>query len=402
MLRYADRTHRIIAMPVRRDFSLYVHIPYCISKCPYCDFNSHVVPQIPETEYTDALIRELNYFGAHPDWQGRSVKSVFFGGGTPSVFMPQTIAKILQRIAELFPFELGCEITLEANPGTIDQKNFSGYSQAGINRISVGVQSFQPHLLKFLGRAHSAEEARRALRLVKQAGFENFNLDLIYANPGQSLAELAADLDTALEFQPPHLSAYNLTFEEGTPFHYEQRAGRLRPLNEDEELAMAELIESRLRRAGMERYEISNYAKAGRESRHNVNYWRGGDYLGIGAGAHSYKKLNAQSAVRARRWSNEKNPGRYMARLAEADDAIVDREEISREQAATEFMFLGLRMIQGVSVDLFRADFDQSPAKYFPRIAEWLEAGFMEEQTGYVRLTDRGMMVANSIFVHFM
>jgi oxygen-independent coproporphyrinogen-3 oxidase len=268
-------------------FSLYVHIPYCISKCPYCDFNSHVVPEIPELQYTEALLRELDYFARLSDWQDRPAQSIFFGGGTPSTFAPGTIGRIIQRVAALLPVEPSCEITLEANPGTVDQENFSGYREAGVNRISVGVQSFQPRLLKFLGRAHSADDARRALKVIKDTGFENFSFDLMYANPGQTLAELEADLDTALNFQSPHLSAYNLTFEEGTPFHHEYRAGKLRPLSEDEEIAMAELIESKLARAGLDRYEISNYARPGRQSRHNVNYWRGGDYLGVGAGAHS-------------------------------------------------------------------------------------------------------------------
>jgi len=382
-------------------FSLYIHIPYCISKCPYCDFNSHVVPEIPERQYTDALLRELDCFGVLSDWQGRPVQSIFFGGGTPSTFMPGSISRMLERVTELFPVDPSCEITLEANPGTIDQRNFIGYREAGVNRISVGVQSFAPRLLKFLGRAHSADDARRALLVVKHAGFENFSFDLIYANPGQTLDEVEADLDAALEFQSPHLSAYNLTFEEGTPFHHEYRAGKLRSLSEDEEIAMAELIENKLGEAGLKRYEISNYARPGRQSRHNVNYWRGGDYLGIGAGAHSYKQISIDG-VWGRRWSNEKNPARYMALVDATNQSVVDREEIDREKAAGEFMFLGLRMTDGVSADLFRTRFGQSPAEYFPQILDWLEAEFLEATNGYLRLTHKGMMVANSIFVQFM
>ena len=188
----------------------------------------------------------------------------------------------------LFPIDSACEITLEANPGTVESANFGGYRSYGVNRISVGVQSFQPHLLKFLGRVHSADEAVKALQVIGDAGFENFSLDLIYANPGQTLRDLENDLDTALGFQSPHLSAYNLTIEEGTPFHHEYRSGRISLLSEDQEIAMAELIERRLSDAGLQRYEISNYARPGFHSRHNVNYWQSGDYLGIGAGAHSH------------------------------------------------------------------------------------------------------------------
>jgi oxygen-independent coproporphyrinogen-3 oxidase len=382
-------------------FSLYIHIPYCISKCPYCDFNSHVVPEIPEKQYTEALLCELERFGASEDWHGREVQSIFFGGGTPSTFRPTSIGKLLAWIAATFPLEADCEITLEANPGTVDRKNFFGYRDAGVNRISVGVQSFQPRLLKFLGRVHSAHEARKALEVVREAGFDNFSFDLIYANPTQTLKELEADLDEALAFQPPHLSAYNLTFEEGTPFHHEYRSGRLQSLAEEEEIAMAELIEQKLGAAGLARYEISNYSRPGLYSRHNVNYWRGGDYLGLGAGAHSYKKTNAEG-VFGRRWSNEKNPGRYMERIDAAAEAVTDRENLERMKAAGEFMFLGLRMTEGISIDAFRSRFGNEPGELFPRVASWIEGNLMEEKSGFLRLTDRGLLVANSIFVEFM
>jgi oxygen-independent coproporphyrinogen III oxidase len=381
-------------------FSLYIHIPYCVSKCPYCDFNSHVVAQIPEQSYTDNLLRELEFFGGRDEWRGRTVQSIFFGGGTPSTFEPQNIRKLLTAVAATFTFEVDCEITLEANPGTVDSEKFFGYRDAGVNRISVGVQSFQPRLLKFLGRIHSADEAKRALITVKQANFNSFSFDLIYANPGQTLAELEADLDAALEFQPPHLSAYNLTFEEGTPFHHEYRSGKMRNLSEDEEIAMAELIEVKLSEAGLKRYEISNYARSGRHSRHNVNYWRGGDYLGLGAGAHSYRRNS--DGVSGQRWSNEKNPAKYMTQVSETHLAIVDREAIEREKAAAEFMFLGLRMTEGISSENFRRRFGQTPIEFYPQIKSWIDAELLEEQTGSLRFTPKGLLLANSIFVHFM
>jgi oxygen-independent coproporphyrinogen-3 oxidase len=381
-------------------FSLYIHIPYCISKCPYCDFNSHVVAEIPESSYTDALLRELEFYGANSDWRDRTVQTVFFGGGTPSTFKPASIATLLARIAAIFPLDPDCEITMEANPGTVDAAYFAGYRAAGVNRISVGVQSFQPRLLKFLGRVHDAEEAKQALKIVKDAGFENFSFDLIYANPGQTLKELATDLDTALEFQPPHLSAYNLTFEEGTPFHHEYRAGRMANLSEDEEIAMAELIESKLNAAGLQRYEISNYARPGLHSRHNVNYWRSGDYLGIGAGAHSYRR-NADG-VTGQRWSDEKNPARYMAQVAASHQAVVERDEIDFEKAAGEFMFLGLRMTEGISTEVFRARFARPPGEFYPRIESWIEGGFLQQRGEFLRLTPKGLLLANSIFVEFM
>ncbi len=381
-------------------FSLYIHIPYCISKCPYCDFNSHVVTDIPEASYTDALLRELEYYGEDEAWRGRTVQSIFFGGGTPSTFQPTTIGRLLAWVAATFPLNADCEITMEANPGTVDAAHFAGYRAAGVNRISVGVQSFQPRLLKFLGRIHDADEAKRALNIVKQAGFDNFSFDLIYANPGQTLAELANDLDTALEFQPPHLSAYNLTFETGTPFHHEYRAGRMANLSEDEEIAMADLIEAKLCAAGLKRYEISNYARSWFQSRHNVNYWRAGDYLGLGAGAHSYQRHG--DGITGQRWSDEKNPARYMTLVAQSNHGVIDREEIDFHKAAGEFMFLGLRLTAGISVEMFRARFGTAPEAFYPRIKIWQDGGFLEEQAGHLRLTARGLMLANSIFVEFM
>jgi oxygen-independent coproporphyrinogen III oxidase len=388
-------------MSASKPFSLYIHIPYCISKCPYCDFNSHVVAQIPEGNYIDALIRELNHFASEPDWRGRTVQSIFFGGGTPSTFKPSSIGSILERVAKSFAMDSSCEITLEANPGTVDYAHFSGYRDAGVNRISVGVQSFQPRLLKFLGRVHTAEEGRKALEVVRRAGFDNFSFDLIFANPGQTLKELEDDLDAALEYRSPHLSAYNLTFEEGTPFHHEYRCGRMTTLTEDEEIAMAELIEDKLCRVGLKRYEISNYALSGRHSRHNVNYWRLGDYLGLGAGAHSYLQTDMDCILR-KRWSNEKNPGRYMSLIDQNGIAITDQEDIDRDKAAGEFLFLGLRMTSGVSSEAFRSRFGRSPVDFFPKIKTWRDGELMEEKNGNLRLTAKGLLLANSIFVEFV
>jgi len=382
-------------------FSLYIHIPYCISKCPYCDFNSHVVPEIPEQAYTEALLKELECYAAGGDWRGRTVQSIFLGGGTPSTFHPQSIGQVLEKIAAAFAIDSRCEITLEANPGTVDREKFFGYRACGVNRISVGVQSFQPRLLKFLGRAHSAEDAKLALKVVRTAGFENFSLDLIYANPGQTPAELNFDLETALSFEPPHISAYNLTFEEGTPFYRQLRSGTIEPLSEDEEIAMAELIVDRLRSAGLERYEISNYARPGFYSRHNTNYWTGGDYLGLGAGAHSYRRVSA-NGVYGHRWCNEKNPALYMSKIQPSGSAIIEREETDLQKSAGEFMFSGLRLVDGICPHAFAARFGKGVFELYPQISAWVREGLMETNRGRLRLTPRGLLVANSIFEHFV
>jgi len=385
----------------QKPFSLYVHIPYCISKCPYCDFNSHVVPEIPEANYTEALIQELNHYARIDHWRGRSIRTIFFGGGTPSTFQPSSIGRILETAAALFGIESTCEITLEANPGTVESANFVGYRSHGVNRISLGVQSFQPHLLKFLGRAHSSDEAVKALQVIGDAGFENFSLDLIYANPGETLCDLENDLDAALRFQSPHLSAYNLTIEEGTPFHHAYRSGRISPLSEDQEIAMAELIEQRLNDAGLQRYEISNYARPGFHSRHNVNYWQSGDYLGIGAGAHSHKQV-ADRGIYGRRWWNEKNPAHYMSKISKSGQSVTDAEESDLNTAAGEYMFSGLRLVEGICLDAFVTRFGKSAAELYPQISEWVGEGLMAIDSNRLRLTPCGILVANSIFVHFV
>jgi len=382
-------------------FSLYIHIPYCVSKCPYCDFNSHVVAEIPEKSYTAALIAELGRYAGLDDWRGRPIQSIFFGGGTPSTFHPESIGKILERVAAQWPLVSECEITLEANPGTVDRANFFGYRACGVNRISIGVQSFQPRLLKFLGRVHSADEAKEALAVVRESGFDNFNLDLIYANPSQTLQELAADLETALSFQSPHLSAYNLTIEEGTPFHQEYRRGSIQLLSEEDEIEMADHIEQRLRQAGLERYEISNYARPGFHSRHNVNYWTDGDYLGLGAGAHSYQKTRTDGSY-GRRWWNEKAPNRYIQAVSWNRQAVAETEQPDIRKAAGDFMFSGLRLTDGISLDAFAARFGQNPVTFYPQMPDWISEGYMEKNDDRLRLTRRGLMVANSIFVHFV
>jgi oxygen-independent coproporphyrinogen III oxidase len=382
-------------------FSLYIHIPYCISKCPYCDFNSHVVPDIPETSYTEALIQELHHYAAMDHWRARTVQTVFFGGGTPSTFQPSSIGLLLEKAAALFDVDPGCEITLEANPGTVDVGNFFGYRAAGVNRISVGVQSFNSRLLKFLGRAHSAAEAESALHVVKDAGFENFSLDLIYANPGQTVRDLEKDLDIALSLQSPHLSAYNLTIEEGTPFHHEYRCGNLQLLGEEEEIAMVDLVEKKLGDAGLQRYEISNYARPGFHSRHNLNYWQSGDYLGIGAGAHSYQ-TGLADGIYGRRWWSEKSPARYMNRIKESGQAVTDTEDSALTKAAGEYMFCGLRLTEGVSLNAFAARFGENIERLYPAIVDWVGEGLMELHGDHLRLTRRGLLVANSIFIHFV
>ena len=378
-------------------FSLYVHIPYCISKCPYCDFNSHVAARIPEEEYTQALLRELRHYSESETWAGRSVKTVFFGGGTPSTFEGNSIGAVLEQAAKRFGFGEAMEITLEANPGAVDAARFRDYYACGVNRISIGAQSFDGKLLQFLGRVHSTEETRQALRSVRDADFDNFSLDLIYGIPGQTVDGVSRDLSEALEHEPPHLSAYNLTIEKGTPFHARYRQGHLKPLDEEVEIEMADRVQSTLADAGLERYEISNYARPGLESRHNVNYWQGGDYLGIGAGAHSHHRKPDDPL--GERWQNERLPTGYMRLANETGHAVVERERPEMRQAMAECLFTGLRMIRGVSVRGFERRFGTRAEHAFPVIADWLSDGLMVEDDRRLRLAPRGLLLANELFV---
>ena len=379
-------------------FSLYIHIPYCAVKCPYCDFNVRVARKIPEAEYAAALKRELEHYAGTDGWGGRGLKSLFFGGGTPSLFAPETIGGIVERAARLFPFAADAEITLEANPE--NRGRFNGYRAAGVNRLSLGAQSFKPDVLRYLGRLHSADDTRAALQTIRGA-FENFSLDLIYAVPGESPADVRDDLAAALEFSPPHLSAYSLTVEEKTEFAYRLKRGRMTLVPEAEEIAMAETIEETLAGAGLGRYEISNYARPGRESRHNSAYWDGGDYLGIGAGAHSYLRVD-KDGVFGRRWREEKNPLRYMERVAREGTAAMERENLDAATAAAEFLFMGLRTMRGVSTGDFFRRFGQEAAEVYPKIGAWVEAGLMEADHGRLRLGRRGLMVADEIFLAFV
>ncbi|HEX6720152.1 MAG TPA: radical SAM family heme chaperone HemW, partial [Burkholderiaceae bacterium] len=271
-----------LQLPSLPPLALYVHLPWCLAKCPYCDFNSHEIgkKELPEQRYLGALRADLE--AALPLVWGRPVVSVFIGGGTPSLFSPDGIAALISSVRSLLPLEAGCEITLEANPGTFERERFRAFAQAGVNRLSIGVQSFDDVLLQRIGRVHDSSQARAAVQEASET-FERFNIDLMYALPGQTLQQLQSDLDQALAFRPPHLSVYHLTIEPNTRFALDP------PPRPDDDAAsdMLDAIVLRTQGAGLDRYEVSAFARPGSECVHNLNYWQFGDYLGIGAGAHS-------------------------------------------------------------------------------------------------------------------
>jgi oxygen-independent coproporphyrinogen-3 oxidase len=323
--------------------ALYIHIPWCLKKCPYCDFNSHESRgEVPEVRYVAALMSDLEF--ALPSIWGRRIVSAFLGGGTPSLFSPESIDAILAGVRARVPILPDAEITLEANPGTFEREKFAAFKAAGINRLSLGVQSFDGRFLGALGRVHDEHEAREAALDALQV-FGNVNLDLMYALPGQTLADARADVAAALNIAPPHLSFYHLTIEPNTLFH------RHPPKLPDDELSadIGDLVDAELGTSGYVHYETSAHARPGYECRHNVNYWRFGDYLGIGAGAHS--KISFPSRVV--RQVRYKKPEQYMER-AEQGAPLLEEHEVPRAEIGFEFMLNALRLADGVPVGLFR------------------------------------------------
>jgi putative oxygen-independent coproporphyrinogen III oxidase len=322
--------------------SLYIHIPWCVRKCPYCDFNSHEARgDLPEDDYVAALIRDLEM--SLPLVWGRKVYSVFIGGGTPSLLSAQALERILSAVRMLLPLDVNAEITLEANPGTVEAKKFAAFRAAGVNRLSLGIQSFNESHLQALGRIHDANEARRAVEFA-QRHFDNINLDLMYALPQQTLSEALQDVQTALQFQPQHLSCYHLTLEPNTLFH------RYPPSLPDDDASseMQQCIEALLAEHDYQHYETSAFAQPKKQSRHNLNYWQFGDYLGIGAGAHS--KLSFHDKVI--RQARYKQPQAYMERVRQG--APVQTEQVlTRDDLCFEFMMNALRLNQGFAAELF-------------------------------------------------
>jgi putative oxygen-independent coproporphyrinogen III oxidase len=326
--------------------ALYVHLPWCLKKCPYCDFNSHAAPGaggVPEAAYLDALRADLE--ASLPLVWGRRVLSVFIGGGTPSLFDPASIDRLLGDIRARLPLEPLAEITLEANPGTFERERFKAFRAAGVTRLSIGVQSFDDEALQRIGRVHDAAQARAAVAEAREA-FDTFNIDLMYALPGQTLAQLRADLDTALSFAPPHLSIYHLTVEPNTAFAVAP------PVLPDNDLAsdMLDLIVASTAEAGLQRYEVSAFARPGHRCRHNLNYWQFGDYIGIGAGAHG-KLSFPHRVLRTVRW---REPAAYM-RNAMAGRAVSNQHEVARRDLPFEYMMNALRLREGLNLADFMA-----------------------------------------------
>jgi oxygen-independent coproporphyrinogen-3 oxidase len=371
---------------------VYVHLPWCLRKCPYCDFNSHEAPAggADEGAYLDALEADLN--ASLPLVWGRPVQTIFIGGGTPSLFSPEGIDRLLSTLRARLRVAPDAEITMEANPGTFERQRFEGFRSAGVNRLSLGVQSFHDASLAAIGRVHDAAQAREAARAAAEI-FPTFNLDLMYALPGQTPALLADDLEQALRFDPPHLSLYHLTLEPNTFF------ARFPPAvpDEDEAAAMQDAIEERLGTAGFEHYEVSAYARPGHRGRHNVNYWTFGDYLGLGAGAHG--KLSFHDRIV--RYVRYRHPRRYVEG-ALAGQAVEVEKPVPREDLPFEFMLNALRLTEGVPAALFQTHTGLSLAEISAALTRAEKKGLMTADPARLAATPLGLRFLNDLQAEFL
>lgn len=380
--------------------SLYVHIPFCTAKCGYCDFNSYAGQDHLIPAYDQALERELRLWAR--SLGSRPVSTVYFGGGTPSLTPIEELARVAGVIRECFSLEPDVEWSLEANPGTVNEAYLRGLRELGVNRLSFGVQSFDDIELKALERIHTADDVRREVAAARVAGFDNLNLDLIFGLPGQTLDAWRRNLEEALRLEPEHLSAYALTVEEGTALARNVARGRTPPPDPDRQADMYELTQEILASAGYQHYELSNWAKPGRQCRHNLVYWRNGEYLGVGAGAHSY--------LDGVRFANERLPSRYLAAVNETWEssqaggpttmrqvASVEREPVEMQMAETAI--LGLRLIEGVDLAAFERRFGRRfEDVYATELPELFGYGLLERAEGHIRLTARGRLLGNEVF----
>ena len=382
----------------KRNLELYLHIPFCVKKCNYCDFFSASGTPKEQADYVSAMIQEIQ---SYQELSGEyEVQTIFLGGGTPSLLTPEQIEKIFTTIYHIFSVNENAEITMEMNPGTVDIEKLRAMKAAGVNRLSIGLQSAQNEELKMLGRIHTYEEFLETWKLTEQAGFKNRNIDLMSALPGQTMESYKDTLSKVLALEPEHISAYSLILEEGTVFYDWYEKGKLdrgawKLPSEEEEYAMGELTIQRLAEAGMHRYEISNYAKPGKECRHNLGYWDRVEYLGIGAGS--------SSLIKGERFDHIRDRKAYIEKIRNGESILIDREILSVESQMEEFMYLGLRKIEGVSRTDFQNYFGKNVDDVYGEILDKLEEEQLLEFSGNrIRLTHRGMDVSNCVLAEFL
>jgi len=371
--------------------SLYVHIPYCKRHCYYCDFNIKVVARIPERQYTQALIAELIFLRKQHGKRLGSVSSIYFGGGTPSLFSPASMGSILDQINKNFDLSAHAEITLETNPDDVNPDRLHAYRASGVNRVSLGVQSFQDELLRASGRSHTAKQALYAVKQLTQAGFDNFNMDLICGLPYQTASHWQQDIEQALKFAPTHLSIYHLSLEPNTPLQkILQNKPNILPAD-PAVVSRWQRARSRLAEQGYQHYEVSNFALPGYESQHNLNYWNFGSYLGLGAGAHSF-------LAPAMRWHNIKDVNGYMQTALQHNDVREDIESLSNQQIAQDFWLCHLRKLKGVDLNhAWQFLGAQGKQYYLPKLKKLQHDGFLIQDQTHIHITDKGLLFLDSV-----
>ncbi len=383
---------KLTALP---PLSLYIHFPWCVQKCPYCDFNSHEIKTgIPEATYIDALLKDLE--NDLPLIWGRKINTIFMGGGTPSLFSPEAMESLLSGIRARIPVSPNAEITIEANPGTVENEYITGFKAAGINRISFGVQSFNDHTLKKLGRIHNAEAARQAVLKAQQAGFERINIDLMFALPEQTLAQARFDLETALALNPTHLSYYQLTIEPNTAFHHTPPTLP----NDDASWEIFQQGKSILKNAGFKQYEVSAYAKDEDNCRHNTNYWLFGDYLGIGAGAHAKITNGAEQSIT--RYRKHKHPKEYLTNVATS--AVAGEQVLTDQELLFEFLMNALRLNEGFNTEIFTQRTGLQLNTLRQQLEPMINKNLIEwdQTTNRVYASEQGKMFLNDVLEQYL
>jgi len=371
-------------------FGLYVHWPFCAAKCPYCDFNSHVRTQIDESGWTEAILREMAHVAALQGVERPILETIFFGGGTPSLMSAYSVGCVIDEAARLWRSANDVEITLEANPASADAGRFADYARAGVNRVSLGVQALNDADLKFLGRLHTVAEAKTALALAMR-NFERVSLDLIYARPGQSAATWRSELAEALSFGTEHLSLYQLTIEPATPFAALTKAGSFQIPGDDHAAELFELTQEMTSTAGLPAYEISNHARAGCESRHNLIYWRYGSYAGVGPGAHGRLELGGKRIATV----CERLPERWHERVLREGHGFIETSEIAAQDGAREHLLMNMRLTEGLDLAAYNARWRTAPAR--ERIAALCADGLLKLELERITATPRGMLLLNRV-----
>ena len=384
-------------------FGVYVHFPYCLSKCPYCDFASIVAKEVPQQSYARAVIAEMDLRTSPvgPVWR-RKVESIFFGGGTPSLWEPSCIELVLEALRERFDCDPAAEITLEANPGAADASRFLGFRQAGVNRLSIGVQSFQASTLRALGREHDGDAASSAFERARAAGFENVSMDFIYGAHGQTLHQVRSDARRAVAMKPEHLSAYALTLERETlaeevPLARQLERGEISLPPDEVVIEMARVLQETYAAGGLVQYEISNYARPGFHSRHNSLYWTGGEYLGLGAGAAGHARSPS-----AFRYGNHRSPERYLRDVRDGKLPEAWRESLKSRELFEERLAMGLRLSSGIDLDAVCREFDQPIVRREEEMRRLIAAGFARRRAGRIALTEQGASLHSSICARLM